>query len=195
MVIVFKYDISENTYLKLLDLNDAEELFALTDRSRDMLREWLLFVDNVKTVKDTERFILDAMQQYADNNGLQAGIYYEGKLAGVIGYHQINKEHNWTSIGYWLGSDFVGKGLVTNSMRAIIDYAFDYLKVHRIEVRVAVGNIRSRTIPKVLGFNEEGRLREAEWLHDRHVDQVVYGLTAAEWRKIKASSEEKVTIL
>lgn len=194
MVNVFKYDISENTYLKLLDLNDAEELFALTDRSRDTLREWLLFVDNVKTVKDTERFIHGAMQQYADNNGLQAGIYYEGKLAGVIGYHQINKEHNWTSIGYWLGNDFVGKGLVTNSMRAFIDYAFDYLKVNRIEVRVAVGNIRSRTIPKILGFNEEGRLRDAEWLHDHYVDQVVYGLTAAEWRKVKATVEDKVTI-
>lgn len=194
MVIVFKYDISENTYLKLLDLNDVEELFELTDRSRDMLREWLLFVDNVKTIKDTERFIRDAMLQYAENNGLQAGIYYEGKLAGVIGYHQINKEHNWTSIGYWLGSDFVGKGLVTNSMRGFVDYAFDYLKVHRIEVRVAVGNIRSRTIPKILGFNEEGRLREAEWLHDRYVDQVVYGLTANEWKIIKAKSEEKVTL-
>lgn len=194
MVIVFKYDISENTYLKLLDLTDVEELFELTDRSRDMLREWLLFIDNVKTVKDTERFIRDAMLQYAENNGLQAGIYYEGKLAGVIGYHQINKEHNWTSIGYWLGSDFVGKGLVTNSMRAFIDYAFDYLKVHRIEVRVAVGNIRSRTIPKILGFKEEGRLREAEWLHDRYVDQVVYGLTASEWRKIKSKSEEKVAL-
>ena len=194
MVIVFKYDISENTYLKLLDLSDAEALFELTNRSRDMLREWLLFVDDVKTVKDTERFIQDAMRLYAENNGLQAGIYYEGKLAGVIGYHQINKEHNWTSIGYWLGSDFVGKGLVTNSMRAFIDYAFDYLKVHRIEVRVAVGNIRSRTIPKILGFKEEGRLREAQWLHNRHVDQVVYGLTVTEWKIIKAKSEEKFTI-
>lgn len=194
MVNVFKYDISENTYLKLLDLNDVEELFALTDHSRDTLREWLLFVDNVKTVKDTERFIRGAMQQYADNNGLQAGIYYEGKLAGVIGYHQVNIEHKWTSIGYWLGNDFVGKGLVTNSMRAFIDYAFNYLKVNRIEVRVAVGNIRSRTIPKILGFNEEGRLRDAEWLYDHSVDQVVYGLTVAEWRKVKASTEGKVTL-
>lgn len=187
---MFKYDINENTYLKMLDLSDVEELFALTDRTRETLREWLLFVDNVKTVKDTERFIRGAMQQYADNNGLQAGIYYQGKLAGVIGYHQINKEHNWTSIGYWLGNEFVGKGLVTNSMKAFIDYAFNYLKINRIEVRVAVGNIRSRTIPKVLGFNEEGRLRDSEWLHDHYVDQVVYGLTAAEWRKIKASAEE-----
>ena len=194
MIIVFKYDINENTYLKLLDLNDVEALFELTDRSREMLREWLLFVDHVKTVQDTERFIRGAMQQYAENNGLQAGIYYEGKLAGVIGYHQINKEHNWTSIGYWLGSDYVGKGLVTNSMKAFIDYAFDYLKVHRIEVRVAVGNIRSRTIPKILGFNEEGRIREAERLHDRYVDQVVYGLTVSEWRNIKSKSEEQITL-
>lgn len=47
-------------------------------------------------------------------------------------------------------------------MRAFRDYAFNYLKVHRIEVRVAVGNIRSRTIPKIPGFKEEGRKREAE---------------------------------
>ncbi|KOY80463.1 GNAT family N-acetyltransferase [Lysinibacillus macroides] len=191
---MFKYDIHEHAYLKLLDLSDVEELFALTERTRETLREWLLFVDDVKTVKDTERFVKNAMQQYADNNGLQAGIYYEGKLAGVIGYHQINWQHKWTSIGYWLGNEFVGKGLVTNSMKALMEYAFSYLKLNRIEVRVAVGNIRSRTIPKVLGFYEEGRVRDAEWLHDHYVDQVVYGLTAADWRKIKATNEDTVIL-
>lgn len=191
---MFRYSINEHTYLKMLDLNDVEELFALTDRSRETLREWLPFVDNVKTVKDTEQFVRNAMQQYADYNGIQAGIYYDGKLAGVIGYHQVNWQHKWTSIGYWLGNEFVGNGLVTNSMRAFIDFAFEYLKLNRIEVRVAVGNIRSRTIPKVLGFNEEGRLRDAEWLYDHYVDQVVYGLTAVEWKKIKMAKEATVVL-
>ncbi len=191
---MFRYNINEHTYLKMLDLSDVDELFALTERSRDTLREWLPFVDNVRSVKDTEHFVRNAMQQYVDNNGIQAGIYYEGKLAGVIGYHQVNWQHKWTSIGYWLGNDFVGKGLVTNSMKAFIDFAFDYLKLHRIEVRVAVGNIRSRTIPKVLGFNEEGRLRDAEWLYDHYVDQVVYGLTATEWKKIKMAKEDTVVL-
>ena len=194
MDFLFKYVISENTYLKLLDLNDVDELFTLTDRSRETLREWLPFVDDVRTVEDTEKFVRNAMHQYANNNGIQAGIYYEGKLAGVIGYHQVNWQHRWTSIGYWLGNDFVGKGLVTNSMKAFIDYAFSYLKLNRIEVRVAVGNIRSRTIPKVLGFNEEGRLRDAEWLYDHHVDQVVYGLTAAEWKKLKSTNENTIVL-
>lgn len=191
---MFRYSINEHTYLKMLDLNDVEELFALTDRSRETLREWLPFVDNVKTVKDTEQFVRNAMQQYADHNGIQAGIYYDGKLAGIIGYHQVNWQHKWTSIGYWLGNEFVGNGLVTNSMRAFIDFAFEYLKLNRIEVRVAVGNIRSRTIPKVLGFNEEGRLRDAEWLYDHYVDQVVYGLTAVEWKKIKMAKEATVVL-
>lgn len=95
---MFRYSINEHTYLKMLDLNDVEELFALTDRSRETLREWLPFVDNVKTVKDTEQFVRNAMQQYADHNGIQAGIYYDGKLAGVIGYHQVNWQHKWTSM-------------------------------------------------------------------------------------------------
>ncbi len=168
---MFKYDLNEAAYLKLLDLSDVHDLFALTDRSRDTLREWLPFVDSVQTIKDTEVFVKKAMRQYADNNGIQAGIYYNGQLAGVIGYHQINWQHKWTSIGYWLGNEFVGKGLVTNSM-----------------------NIRSRTIPKVLGFHEEGRLRDAEWLYDHHVDQVVYGLTAAEWKKIKMTNEATVVL-
>ena len=79
---MFKYDLNEDAYLKLLDLSDVHDLFALTDRSRDTLREWLPFVDSVQTIKDTEVFVKKAMRQYADNNGIQAGIYYNGQLAG-----------------------------------------------------------------------------------------------------------------
>lgn len=82
---MFKYDINEDAYLKLLDLSDVHDLFALTDRSRDTLREWLPFVDGVQTVKDTEAFVKKAMQQYADNDGIQAGIYYDGQLAVSLG--------------------------------------------------------------------------------------------------------------
>ena len=48
-------------------------------------------------------------------------------------------------------------------MRAFIDYAFDYLRVNRNEVCVAIGNIRILAIPKILVFNDEGRLLDAEW--------------------------------
>lgn len=57
--------INESAYLKLLDLSDVDELFVLTNRSRDTLREWLPFLDDVKTVTDT--------QQYADTMAYKRG--------------------------------------------------------------------------------------------------------------------------
>jgi ribosomal-protein-serine acetyltransferase len=59
------------------------------------------------------------------------------------------------------------------------------LELHRLEIRVAPENRRSRAIPERLGFREEGTLREAEWLGDRYVDNVVYAMLAPEWRVSK----------
>jgi ribosomal-protein-serine acetyltransferase len=56
------------------------------------------------------------------------------------------------------------------------------MRLHRLEVRCAVANARSRAIPERLGFRLEGTIREAEWLYDRFVDHAVYGLLEAEWR-------------
>jgi ribosomal-protein-serine acetyltransferase len=43
-----------------------------------------------------------------------------------------------------------------------------------------VENVKSRAIPERLGFRAEGTVRQAEWLYDRFVDHVVYGLLAGD---------------
>jgi len=87
-----------------------------------------------------------------------------------------------TEIGYWLGESFQGRGLVTKSCRVLIDYAFNELKLNRVEMRCGVENKKSRNIPEKLGFREEGVVRQAGWLHDHFVDYVIYGMLASEWR-------------
>jgi ribosomal-protein-serine acetyltransferase len=72
--------------------------------------------------------------------------------------------------------------LITKSCRALIDYAFNELNLNRVEIRCGVGNIKSRKIPEKLGFREEGTIREAEWLHDRFIDLVIYGMLSSEWK-------------
>ena len=180
---MFTFTIDDKTSLKMLDLRDAEQLFVLTHESKDTLREWLPFIDYTKTVADSRAFIESTMKQYADNNGFQAGIWYEGKLAGVIGFHRIDWNNKSTSIGYWLGNDYVGLGLMTKAVRAFVDYALVDLKLNRVEIRAAVENTKSRAIPERLGFTEEGCVRESEWLYDHFVDHVVYGMLAREWIK------------
>lgn len=180
---MFTYKLDEKTYLKMLDLRDVEHLFDLTISSKDNLRKWLPFIDYKKSVADTQSFIQSTTKQFSDNNGVQAGIWYDGKLAGVIGFHQINWSNKSTSIGYWLGDDYVGLGLMTKSVKAFVDYALNDLKLNRVEIRAAVENKKSRAIPKRLGFTEEGCIRQAEWLYDHYVDHVVYGMLKKDWEE------------
>lgn len=173
---MFAYKIDENIELRLLELRHAEQVFQLTDRSRESLREWLPWIDITKTVEDSKSFIMGTMQQFARNDGFQAGIWYKGELAGVIGLHGINWSNKSTSIGYWLGTGFEGKGLMTKACQAVIDHCFNELKLNRIEIRTATENEKSAAIPQRLGFKQEGRLQQAEWLYDKFVDHYVFGL-------------------
>ena len=66
-------------------------------------------------------------------------------------------------------------------MKAFVDYAFRELKLNRVEVRCAEENSKSRAIPERLGFVKEGIIREAEWIYDHYVDDVVYGILSREW--------------
>lgn len=173
---MFYFKLNDNAELRLLEPRHAESLFHLTDQSRNYLREWLPWVDFTKEVSDSKEFIQSTLKQFADNNGFQAGIWYKGELAGVIGLHGMNWANKSTSIGYWLGEDFQGKGLMTSACKAVIDYCFHDLKLKRIEIRAATENYKSQSIPERLGFQKEGCLRSSEFLNDRYVDHYVYGL-------------------
>jgi ribosomal-protein-serine acetyltransferase len=106
---VFEYELGENTDLRLLEERHAEQLADLTDRNREHLRTWLPWVDASRTVEDSKNFIRSTLKQFAENNGFQAGIWHEGRLAGVVGHHAIDWEHLSTSLGHVWGLPVPGK--------------------------------------------------------------------------------------
>ncbi|KMM38453.1 GNAT family N-acetyltransferase [Guptibacillus hwajinpoensis] len=173
---MFKCKINEDTELRLLELRHSEELFQLIDASRNSLRKWLPWIDSTKTEENSKGFIEGTLKQFCNNNGFQAGIWYKGELAGIVGLHTINWSHKYTSLGYWLGDSFQGKGLMTKSCQEVINYCFNELNLKRIEIRVATGNEKSLAIPHRLGFKKEGCLQKSELLYDEYVDHYVFGL-------------------
>ena len=182
---MFSHTLSEHAELRLLEERHAEELSDLTNRNRDHLRAWLPWVDANRTVEDRKKFIRGALKQFAENNGFQAGIWYDGRLAGVVGYHAIDWENRSTALGYWLGEEYQGKGLVTAACRALVEHAFEELGLNRVSIACATENKKSCAVPETerLGFRREGVVRQAEWLYDHFVDHAVYATLASEWRK------------
>ncbi|NRD77998.1 GNAT family N-acetyltransferase [Bacillus sp. BRMEA1] len=185
---MFVHKITEELSLKLIELRDAERIFELTDQSRSYLREWLPWLDYTVKLEDTKQFIKNCLTGFAENKSLNTVIMYKGEIVGVASFNAINWSNKTVQIGYWLGERYQGNGIMTIVARALTDYALKELALNKAEIRAAVGNKKSRSIPERLGFVNEGCIRQAEWLYDHYVDHIVYGILAEEWKwKIKLS--------
>jgi ribosomal-protein-serine acetyltransferase len=124
-----------------------------------------------------------------NENGFHMGIWHQDTFAGVVSYNYVGREKRQTELGYWLGAQFQGKGLMTAACRTMTSYAFDTLHLKRVEIRCAVDNLKSRAIPIRLGFTEEDTVPQLEWLYDRYVDAVVYSMSAQDWFKLQQKTE------
>jgi ribosomal-protein-serine acetyltransferase len=172
----FQLKVTDEIVLKVVEEQHAQGLFNLTDVNRQHLRKWLPWVDQTRFVADTSAFIALCSRQVSENNGFQVVIYFQDRLCGMIGHHGIDRPNRSTSMGYWLDASHQGKGIMTASCRAMINHAFRDLDLHRVVIRCATENRRSRAIPERLGFTLEGVARQSEWLHDHFVDLANYGL-------------------
>jgi ribosomal-protein-serine acetyltransferase len=178
---MFSCRMNSDTELRFLETRQAGELYAVVDRNREHLRRWLPWVDGTVGEEAIADFIRSTLGQLANENGLHAGIFYKGRIAGCIGFHGIDWQNRKTSIGYWLAKEYEGQGIMTGACRVMIGHAFKEWDLNRVEIRAAVSNLRSRAVPERLGFTQEGIIRQAERLSSGYADHVVYGLLREEW--------------
>ncbi len=180
---LYKAVIDSNTYIAILEPRHADELFALIDGSRESIGMWLSFPSFTNEVQDTRIFIEKSLKRLASNDGYWAGIWYKGQIAGSIGFLYLDWGNKKTEIGYWLGEKFEGLGLATKACALLIDHAFTDLGLHKVEIKMATKNEKSKAIPERLGFKREGMIRDYELLYGKYHDRVIYGLLEDEWKK------------
>jgi ribosomal-protein-serine acetyltransferase len=166
--------------LRPFETTDVDRLHALIEADRERLAPWLPWAAG-QDREGTEEFIRRSREEIEQGTGYQAAIAPEGAIVGVIGCRPIDWSNRATNIGYWLAEVGLGKGMMTEAVRALVDHAFGSWGLHRIEILAATENLRSRAIPERLGFVEEGTRRGAERVGDRYLDIVVYGVLATDW--------------
>jgi ribosomal-protein-serine acetyltransferase len=174
---MFSYKVDPQSELCMLEERHAEMLFDLIEQNRERHPE----VPQLYSLEDARMYIRRDLALFAENKGLGIGIWFEGKLAGTIRYHEIDWTNRSTELGYWLGGIYEGKGLVTRACQVMINHAFSELGLNRVVISCATENEKSRAIAEKLGFMREGILRQSDWLKDRFVDHAVYGILASEW--------------
>lgn len=178
---MFSHSLDTYAELRLLEPRFSAELYSLVDKNRARLRLTLPWVDATRSAADTMVFVRDSLEGFAAGRSVNAGIWLGGKLVGVIGL-AIDAESPVAELGYWLGQDYEGKGLVTRASRAMLQHAFLGLGLDRVAIRVAVGNERGHAIALRLGFLNEGTARHGMWLNGVPTDLTTYSLLAKEWR-------------
>ena len=98
-----------------------------------------------------------------------------GLIIGRCGLHNWNKEHKRAEIGYVMEmEDFKRKGLMTEAVKAIIDYGFRELSLNRIEAIVGAGNIPSLKIVESFNFIKEGTMRQQHFADDQYEDSIFF---------------------
>lgn len=178
----FRREAGPGLEMRLFRPADAEPVFELTEANREYLREWLPWVDRTHTAADVREFITrTVLPQWRDRLGPQCGIWVNGAMAGGIGCHPIDWQNRSCSLGYWIASRYVGRGVVTRCVRSLLAYLFGELDLHRVVIQCGTENHRSCAIPQRLGFTKEGVLRQAQWVSGRWIDLNVWSLLRSEW--------------
>jgi ribosomal-protein-alanine N-acetyltransferase len=78
------------------------------------------------------------------------------------------------SLGYWVGAAYAGRGYMTAAVRAIIPFAFDTLKLHRVEAACIPANLPSIRLLEKTGFAREGYAREYLCINGLWQDHLLY---------------------
>ncbi|VFQ46799.1 GNAT family N-acetyltransferase [Desulfoluna butyratoxydans] len=173
---MFYRQLDRHIQLRLSVPHFADELFQLTEKNRDYLKRWLPWLDSIKKPEDTRHFIDLQRHRFSKGLALHETIFYRGRIAGVLGYNLLDHANGIGHIGYWMGEEYTGKGIMTRAVKDLVMMGYHYWDLQKVEIRCGVENIRSRAIPERLGFTEEGTLRRVEKFYDQYRDLVVYGL-------------------
>lgn len=140
---------------------DGKFVYHATQASINELKPWMPWAHKNQTEEDVEVNICEAHAKFITREDLRLHLFDKetGEFIGSSGLHRINWSVPKFEIGYWIDTRYSGKGLMTEAVAEITEFAFTELNARRVEIRCDSKNIRSRAIPEKLNFALEGILK------------------------------------
>jgi ribosomal-protein-alanine N-acetyltransferase len=149
-----------NIYIRFFENADAEPLLDLHLRNGDLFQKCSpTYDDDYYTLDSKRKHISNSRKQREEDKEYSFGIYLKnnGKLVGDVSlFHIFRGALQKCLIGYSLDKQYSGKGYATEAVSLAVEYAFDELKLHRVEAGVMLSNLGSMRVLEKVGFHREG---------------------------------------
>ncbi|WP_132058443.1 GNAT family N-acetyltransferase [Halorussus amylolyticus] len=166
----------ERVDLRVTEREDID--FLQRARSDPDLRTPLTFTEP-QTREQVEEFYENTIA--ADNGDANFLICRDGEDEPIGEANLFRVERDHAEVAYWLDADARGHGYATGAASLLLEYGFETRGLHRLYAKVVDFNDDSRRLLQRLGFSEEGRFRDHEFLNGEYRDVVVYGLLCEGW--------------
>ncbi|OPJ62853.1 GNAT family N-acetyltransferase [Clostridium oryzae] len=150
----------KNIFIRFLEKGDAEALLNLHLRNRDFFQKYSpAYSEEFYTLEWKIQSIETSIEMRKNDKMYSWGIFdneYK-KLVGTVDLFQVFRGALQSCLlGYSLDKEYNGRGYMTEAVSLVVRFAFDELKLHRIEAGVRQDNIGSMRVLEKAGFHKEG---------------------------------------
>ena len=165
--------------LRKLAIDDATSIVNLMDYE---IAKYLYQVPYPYRIEDALNFIKSSYEDFKLRKAITFAIDYKNKskslllfLAGTIGIKDIDYANKKADIGYWIGKQYQGKGIATECVKLVVNYAFDELKLKEISAYVFPDNNSSIRVLEKNGFEKTKEIvNEYHPISKRYKNSLVY---------------------
>jgi ribosomal-protein-alanine N-acetyltransferase len=171
--------------LRPLRVSDGAEWRRLRIRDEALIRPWDPSSRLTWAARHTRAAWMDhrAMLRQAARMGtaLPFAVTVDGQFAGQVtvgGIQRFPVHSGW--IGYWIGSEFAGRGVGTVAVAQVVGHVLAEGRLHRVEATVAPANVPSQRVLAHIGFRQEGLLKRYLDIDGAWRDHQLWALTAEE---------------
>jgi ribosomal-protein-serine acetyltransferase len=162
---------------------DLPSFYSVVRASAEALGRWMPWC-HAEYSKDEAKMWLETCQAEWARNTSYPFLIIDSKnheVMGSVDINQINKEHNFGNIGYWVSSAQAARGVATAAVKMAARFGFIEVGFARLEIVVDTNNVASRRVAEKAGAKLEciARNRLAGW--GRSHDAAVYSLIPADF--------------
>ena len=166
----------KNILIRNFTPDDAQELLDYYVRNKEHLREFEPVRDaSFFTYEMQKEILLESYRHLMTGVGSDLGIYKDDKLIGKAKISSIVYGVFKSGIlGYSIDKEYEGKGYMKEAINLVLEYAKEYLDLHRIEASVLTTNERSKGVLLSCGFEEIGINKKYLYINGKWSDHITF---------------------